>query len=371
MPPNTNQNANPKLELIEELPLIVKDGHREVAKILERIQSESKITLQTNEFVLPKVATDLANTTGRQEYNARQWHNRLIYGDNLLVMQGLLLGDKDSGLESMRGKIDLIYIDPPYDSKADYRTKITLPNSDIEQKPNVLEQFAYSDTWRDGTISYLRMIYPRIALMRELLSERGSIYVHLDWHIGHYVKILMDKIFGKENFVNEIVWSYRSGGASQKGSLPRKHDTILFYAKNIDYIFNTQYVEFSDNRSAFSSGYNTNTFKKADGTKGRQIIVENKELFEKNVALGKIKPDEYDKVVYKNSQGTLAFDVFEMPIINPQAKERLDYATQKPEALLERIIKASSYGDSPNSSLRESEANEAIHKKRHRLPRFC
>ena len=211
MPPNTNQNANQpksKLELIEELPLIVKDGHREVAKILERIQSESKITLQTNEFVLPKVERGIENTTGRQEYNAKQWHNRLIYGDNLLVMQGLLLGDKDSGLESMRGKIDLIYIDPPYDSKADYRTKITLPNSDIEQKPNVLEQFAYSDTWRDGTISYLRMIYPRIALMRELLSERGSIYVHLDWHIGHYVKILMDKIFGKENFRNEIIWCY-------------------------------------------------------------------------------------------------------------------------------------------------------------------
>lgn len=103
MPPNTNQNANqpnPKLELIEELPLIVKDGHREVAKILERIQSESKITLQTNEFVLPKVERGIENTTGRQEYNARQWHNRLIYGDNLLVMQGLLLGDKDSGLES-------------------------------------------------------------------------------------------------------------------------------------------------------------------------------------------------------------------------------------------------------------------------------
>ena len=344
MPPNTNQNANPKLELIEELPLIVKDGHREVAKILERIQSESKITLQTNEFVLPKVERGIENITGRQEYNAKQWHNRLIYGDNLLVMQGLLLGDKDSGLESMRGKIDLIYIDPPYDSKADYRTKITLPNSDIEQKPNVLEQFAYSDTWRDGTISYLRMIYPRIALMRELLSERGSIYVHLDWHIGHYVKILMDKIFGKENFRNEIIWHYRRWTAPSK-SFQKMHDTIFLYSKNNDYIFNTQYVEFSDNRSAFSSGYNTNTCKKADGTNGMQIIVENKELFEKNVALGKIKPDEYDKVVYKNSQGTLAFDVFEMPIINPQAKERLDYATQKPEALLERIIKASSYGE--------------------------
>lgn len=322
MPPNTNQNANPKLELIEELPLIVKDGHREVAKILERIQSESKITLQTNEFVLPKVERGIENTTGRQEYNAKQWHNRLIYGDNLLVMQGLLLGDKDSGLESMRGKIDLIYIDPPYDSKADYRTKITLPNSDIEQKPNVLEQFAYSDTWRDGTISYLRMIYPRIALMRELLSERGSIYVHLDWHIGHYVKILMDKIFGKENFVNEIVWSYQGTGEPKK-AFKRKHDTILFFSKTDKYLFNES--EVNEPISDFSkSKYNKqdeNGFykeiKHKDGKIYKQYIKEQMRLR----------------------------DVWDIPIINAMATERLDYATQKPEALLERIIKASSYGE--------------------------
>lgn len=134
-----------------------------------------------------------------------QWKNRLIYGDNILVMQGLLAGDPTSGLESMRGKIDLIYIDPPFDSKADYRTKITLPNVNLSQKPTVIEQFAYADTWKDGTVSYLKMIYPRLVLMRELLSEKGSIYVHIDWHVGHYVKILLDDIFGKENFLNEIV----------------------------------------------------------------------------------------------------------------------------------------------------------------------
>ncbi len=328
-------SPNPKLELIEELPLIVKDGHREVAKILERIQSESKITLQTNEYVLPKVERGIENTTGRQEYNAKQWHNRLIYGDNLLVMQGLLLGDKDSGLESMRGKIDLIYIDPPYDSKADYRTKITLPNSDIEQKPNVLEQFAYSDTWRDGTISYLRMIYPRIALMRELLSERGSIYVHLDWHIEHYVKILMDKIFGKENFRNEIIWHYRRWTAPTNMQFQKMHDTLLYYGKNKENgIFNVIKEKLE-------------TPKKQNSNDGK----------------GKSLRDEQGNVIYHIQQDRVIDDVWDLPILNPQAKERLDYATQKPEALLERIIKASSYGDSPDSSLRESEANEAIHKK--------
>ena len=312
-----------KLDLIEELPLIVKDGRREVAKILERIEGESKITLQTNEFVLPKVDTSLANTTGRQEYDAHKWHNRLIYGDNLLVMQGLLLGDKDSGLESMRGKIDLIYIDPPYDSKADYRTKITLPNSDIEQKPNVLEQFAYSDTWRDGTISYLRMIYPRVALMRELLSERGSIYVHLDWHIGHYVKILMDSIFGRENFRNEIIWCYNRW-ANVSTNFQRMHDTLLFYTKNESAIFNEQREELKETRKR-------NLVEIIDGKKVS-------------------KRDEQGNVIYRTQTDKPVADWWEIYPVGKTGKERLDYATQKPEALLERIIKASSYGDCGEST---------------------
>ena len=159
-----------------------------------------------------------------------EWKNRLIYGDNILVMQGLLAGDSASGLESLRGKIDLIYIDPPFDSKADYRTKITLPNVNLNQKPTVIEQFAYADTWKDGTVSYLKMIYPRLALMRELLSEKGSIYVHIDWHVGHYVKILLDDIFGKNNFVNEIIWHYSGWNKKLKNSFSKRHDTILFYS---------------------------------------------------------------------------------------------------------------------------------------------
>lgn len=319
----SNENQA-KLDLIEELPLIVKEGQREVAKILSRLESENKITLQTNEFVLPKITdTNLYSQSQFQCFNPQEWHNRLIYGDNLLVMQGLLLGDKDSGLESMRGKIDLIYIDPPYDSKADYRTKITLPNSDIEQKPNVLEQFAYSDTWRDGTISYLRMIYPRIALMRELLSERGSIYVHLDWHIGHYVKILMDKIFGKENFVNEIVWSYRSGGASQKGSLPRKHDTILFYAKNIgNFSVNNkterQYLDkpFMDSKKDEQSRFYVDTILR-DVFEGAPYIVNG------------------DKIEQYNMR----------PVLN-LSSERVGYSTQKPEGLLRALIEIASESES-------------------------
>lgn len=224
--------------LIEELPRIASEGRREAQAIIERLSSGTRISLQTNELVLPR--KDVSGLFRGQQptipnafnsaLNGGQWMNRLIYGDNLLAMQALLAGDPQTGLPSMRGKVDLIYIDPPFDSKADYRTKIKLPGTDIQQKPTVIEQFAYADTWEEGTISYLRMLYPRLVLMKELLSERGSIYVHIDWHVGHYVKIILDDIFGKENFRNEIVWHYSDGTAPQ-GAFKRKTDNIYFYGK--------------------------------------------------------------------------------------------------------------------------------------------
>lgn len=214
--------------LIEQLPKIVAEGRKEVERILERLDSGNKITLQTNEYVLPVRKEENLFKSKYQEIDGQNWFNRLCYGDNLLVMQALLNGDEATGLPSMRGKIDLIYIDPPYDSKADYRTKITLPNCDIEQRPNVLEQFAYSDTWKEGTVSYLKMMYPRLYLMKELLSEQGSIYVHVDWHVGHYVKILLDDIFGKNNILNEIIWCYKSGGVGDKTfSKKTRHNFVL------------------------------------------------------------------------------------------------------------------------------------------------
>ncbi|STO97711.1 DNA methyltransferase [Helicobacter canis] len=236
----------------------------------------------------------------------------------------------------------MIYIDPPFDSKADYKSKITLrADSTITKAPTILEQFAYSDTWHKGTISYLQMLTPRLMLMRELLSDKGSIYIHCDWHCGHYIKVLCDEIFGRENFRNEIVWCYKRWSAPSK-SFQKMHDTIFIYTKTNDYVFNKIYKDFSSTRSNFSSGYNTNTIKQSDGTKIKQYIVENVDIFEKNIKIGKIKIGENDKIVYKQNIGTLETDNWDIPIINPQAKERTGYATQKPEALLERIIKASS-----------------------------
>ena len=174
--------------LLEQLPEIAKEGRAEAHHILERLGNGTRIGLQTNELVLPcKDISGIFRGQQPQLPNAfnqavgeGQWMNRLIYGDNLLTIQALLAGDPDSGLPSLRGKVDLIYLDPPFDSKTDYRTKISLPEADFDQKPTVIEQFAYADTWQEGTISYLKMIYPRLVLMRELLSEKGSIYVHID-----------------------------------------------------------------------------------------------------------------------------------------------------------------------------------------------
>ena len=321
--------------LIEELPRIVSEGRREAAQILERLSSGTQIGLQTNELVLPsKDVSGLFKGSTPQIPNAftmaggnGEWMNRLIYGDNLLAMQALLAGDAQTGLPSLRGKVDLIYIDPPFDSKADYRTKISLPGTDIQQKPTVIEQFAYADTWEEGTISYLKMIYPRLVLMKELLSERGSIYVHIDWHVGHYVKLLLDEIFGKDLLLNEIMWCYSIGG---KGSrfFGRKHDVIFLYSKSSHYIFNGK-----DQLVATERKENSHMRLKVDED-GREY---------------QEKTDKKSGKVYRYyvDEGKIPNDYWtDIEQLNREDSERVGYATQKPERLLERIIAASSDKDS-------------------------
>ncbi|MBQ2983500.1 MAG: hypothetical protein IJD57_01735 [Candidatus Gastranaerophilales bacterium] len=330
--------------LIEQLPKIVAEGKKEVERIMERLESNNKITLQTNEYVLP-IRKEANLFKGRyQEIDGQNWFNRLCYGDNLLVMQALLNGDGATGLPSMRGMIDLIYIDPPYDSKADYRTKITLPGCDIEQKPNVLEQFAYSDTWKDGTISYLKMMYPRLYLMRELLSEQGGIYVHVDWHISHYIKILLDNIFEKYNFKNEIAW--RRGNANTNTSAKqysRNHDVILYYSKSEKNIFLRQFKPYSE---ATLKMYKYDDF---DG-RGKYRLQELRDYSEETRKLLRLEnkiyfngTKEYLKQYLTDKEGTALDSIWEdIPSLQGSGSERLNYATQKPEKLLERIIKSSS-----------------------------
>lgn len=304
----------PQKSLIGELPDIVRDGNREAAAILDRLSSANRITLQTNEVVLPAKAS--TNIRFGAQASSLDEMNRLIYGDNLLAMQALLAGDPATGLPSLRGKVDLIYIDPPFDSKADYRTKLTLPGGNINQKPTTIEQFAYADTWKDGTASYLRMLYPRLVLMRELLSDNGSIYVHIDWHVGHYVKVLMDEIFGKANFVNEIVWHYHTG-MRVKTHWNRKHDVILMYSKTKDNIIFNQQTE-----------TRIYPFKPSMASDGGAVIEEI------------LNRDGVRTGIFKST--LMSRDVWDISQVFNMSKEYAGYATQKPEALLERIIKASS-----------------------------
>lgn len=318
--------------LIEELPHIVSEGRRQAAQILERLSSGTHIGLQTNELVLPRKDVSglfrgqmpqIPNSFNTALSDADHWMNRLIYGDNLLAMQALLAGDAATGLPSLRGKVDLIYIDPPFDSKADYRTKITLPGGDIEQKPTVVEQFAYADTWEEGTISYLKMIYPRLVLMREMLSECGSIYVHIDWHVGHYVKLLLDDVFGKGNLLNEIMWCYSIGGKGTR-FFGRKHDVIFLYSKSSSYIFNGK-----DQLVATERKENTHMRVKIDAD-GREY---------------QEKTDKKSGKVYRYyvDEGKIPNDYWtDIEQLNREDSERVGYATQKPERLLERIIAASS-----------------------------
>ncbi|MCE2687833.1 MAG: site-specific DNA-methyltransferase [Rickettsiales bacterium] len=172
---------------------------------------------------------------------AKNWHNLIFHGDNKECLSNLLTN-------GFRGKVDLIYIDPPFDSGADYLRKIELrgTKTKLEGEENSLyEQVQYNDIWKND--SYLQFMYERLILLRELLSDEGSIYLHCDWHKSHHLRFLLDEVFGEDNFVNEVVWGYHAGTSPNKG-LAKKHDNIFAYSKTSDFIFNQWRQEISDER---------------------------------------------------------------------------------------------------------------------------
>jgi len=356
--------------LLDQLPKIVADGKREAEQILERLEGNFRIGLQTRELVVPSRDTnwqDFLVEAQRSKANldpARM--NRLIYGDNLLAMAALLAGNDD--MPSYRGKVDLIYIDPPFDSKADYRTKITLPGGDLEQKPTVLEQFAYSDTWKDGTASYLQMIVPRLVLLRELLSDEGSIYVHIDWHVGHYVKVVMDEIFGKDLFINDIIWKRGTPRGNASGHFPHSTDNLLLYAKTQDYYFESVYTEHKEGYIEKYYNYFDEKLKKyfqPTSLLGHSGINPEYEWrgITKPWRYPKHRLDQLDqegRIYWPKESGMPRYKRYvdetkgrpvqslweDIPPVNSQASDKLNYDTQKPEALIQRILEASTQQDS-------------------------
>lgn len=241
--------------------------------------------------------------------------NMLIWGDNKLVMASLL--------EQFRGKIDLIYIDPPFDVGADFTMQVQLGEEGeaLQKEQSILEAVAYRDTWGKGTDSYLHMMYERLTLMRDLLSEKGSIYVHCDWRVNSFVRLILEDL---SEFQREIIWdiSVLSGYKSLANNWIRGHDTILFCSKSRDeFTFNKQYMPHREEYLKRFNKTDKNGRKYFDGRGGKRYL---------------------DEVIDKGKPvGDVWNDVMSFQQI-PTSVERLDYSTQKPEALLERIIKASS-----------------------------
>jgi adenine-specific DNA-methyltransferase len=240
------------------------------------------------------------------------FRNRLIWGDNKLVMASLL--------KEFKGKIDLIYIDPPFDVGSDFSMKVPIgdSNESVDKEQSTLEMVAYRDTWGRGTDSYLHMVYERLVLIRELLAETGTIYVHCDWHVGHYLKALCLEVFGEENFINEITWHYYNKMAPASQCFPRASDRIISFSK-------------ADDRHKFYQQY----------VKRDKPVKQLKRQFIGGKAIN--VRDESGAVQYQMKGERRVDDVWRVSMLQPADKTQyLAYRTQKPEAILERIISASS-----------------------------
>jgi DNA modification methylase len=262
---------------------------------------------------------------GLFDFRGRQksgWTNKLIWGDNKLILSSLKSGAIRQEIEN-QGGIKLIYIDPPFDVGADFSMDIEIGDDTFTKKPSVLEELAYRDTWGKGADSFISMIYERLVLMRDLLAEHGSIYVHCDWRVNHLLRQVLDEVFGKANFLNEVIWSYYSFKRKTAKKFPQKHDDIISYRKSFEsFIWHTQ---FKPHSPEYLKRWKTDK----DGRLYRDDV---------NPTAGGTRLIYLDEI-----EGDIVDSVWDdIPPVNPQALERVDYPTQKPEALIERIIKASS-----------------------------
>ena len=239
------------------------------------------------------------------------WNNKLIHGDNLAVLESLHHGMFREEIEK-QGGLKLVYIDPPFDVGTDFPIEIAIGEKRVAKKSNRIEKIAFRDKWGKENEPFESMLEKRLRLIHSLLADDGSLYVHCDYRTSAVIRLMLDAIFGQDCFLNEIIWSYKSGGVS-KSFFARKHDTIFFYCKNrAKVLFNTQYY-----RSYQAKKYNYNP--------------KYPELW-----------DEEKKQWYHNAICRDVWDDIKIIGTETGQQERLSYPTQKPEALLERIIRASS-----------------------------
>ncbi len=284
------------------------------------------------------------DSRGRQ---LKGWTNKLIWGDNKLILSSLKNGPLREEIEK-QGGLKLIYIDPPFDVGADFSMDIEIGGDTFTKKPNILEEIAYRDTWGKGADSFIAMIYERLILMRDLLAEDGSIYVHCDWRVNGFIRLALDEAFGNGNFQNHITWKrtpFAGSSKARSNRFPINQDTIFLYSKNRDrYLFNQQYVDYSDEyKERFKykdgRGYYRKTLLKTYSQETERQLRRDDRWIEPG------KPGAYPsyKQYLHESKGKQIEDIWvDVNSANPMAGERVDYPTQKPEALLDRIIKASS-----------------------------
>jgi len=276
-----------------------------------------------------------------------EWRNRLIWGDKKYVLPSLL--------PEFAGKVNLIYIDPPFNVGTDFSFTATIPDypeseedetTSFVKQPSIIEQKAYRDTWGKGLDSYMQWFYETALLLKELLADEGSIYVHLDWHVSHYCKAIMDEVFGYENFRNEIIWQRTTNTGSSKGmanKLSNDTDCVFYYSKSPKTTFNKQYKPYSVEylaRFKFEDKIGKYRWQYMATYSDKKL----KELEKKDMIRwqkGSANPEykQYLEDLKGIPLNNLWSDIFH---VNPMALEKLDYDTQKPEELLERILKISS-----------------------------
>jgi len=275
----------------------------QVIEQVDEPRAEKDTRLQMSMFGL--------DSRGRQ---LKGWTNKLIWGDNKLILSSLKNGPLREEIER-QGGIKLIYIDPPFDVGADFSMNIQIGDDTFTKRPNILEEIAYRDTWGKGADSFIAMMYERLVLMRDLLAKDGSILVHCDWRVTSYIRLVLDEVFGKENYRNEIVWRYRRWTAGSK-KYQRMHDTLHWCTKSENYLFTQQFEPFSE----------------------KTVVAK----YKRKVEGGRAVQDK-TQLMERKGEGVSKHDVWEIPFIHPVALERLGYPTQKPEELIGTIIEGHSH----------------------------
>lgn len=265
------------------------------------------------------------DSRGRQ---LKGWTNKLIWGDNKLILSSLKNGPLREEIEA-QGGLKLIYIDPPFDVGADFSMDIEIGGDTFTKKPNILEEIAYRDTWGKGADSFITMIYERLMLMRDLLAEDGSIYVHCDWRMNSHIRLVLDEILGNSFIQNEIIWHYSGWNKRLSSSYEKRNDTIYFYSKSTNPLFNSYFAPYASREEYLK----TRKQKVYTDDDGREYTLDTREG---GMRKTKIYLEE------SLARGKVVDSVWNIDKLNNSAKESFGYPTQKPEALLARIIKASS-----------------------------